>query len=51
MKISRFFTHRIANLFETAVIMAALFCFLILIAWLFAGTTGILLICISGIPA
>lgn len=51
MKISRFFTHRIANLFETAVIMAALFCLLILIAWLFAGTTGILLICISGIPA
>lgn len=51
MNISRFFTHRIANLFETAVIMAALFCFLIFIAWLFAGTTGILLICIVGVPA
>jgi heat shock protein HtpX len=51
MNISRFFTHRLANLFETAIIMAALFCLLILIAWLFAGTTGILFVCIAGVPA
>ena len=51
MNVSRFFTHRIANLFETAVIMAASFCLLLFIAWLFAGTTGILLICVAGVPA
>lgn len=51
MKISKFFTHRLANLFETAIIMAASFCLLLFIAWLFAGITGILLICIAGVPA
>jgi len=51
MNISRFFTHRLANLFETAIIMAALFCLLLFISWLFAGTTGILFICVAGIPA
>jgi heat shock protein HtpX len=51
MNISRFFTHRLANLFETAIIMAASLCLLIIIAWLFAGTTGILLVCMAGIPA
>jgi heat shock protein HtpX len=51
MKISRFFTHRLANLLETAIIMAVSFCLMLLIAWLFAGTTGILLICVAGVPA
>jgi len=51
MNVNRFFTHRLANLFETAVIMAASFCLLLFIAWLFAGTTGILLICVAGVPA
>jgi len=51
MKFSRFFTHRLANLFETAIIMAASFCLLLFIAWLFAGTTGIMLICVVSVPA
>jgi heat shock protein HtpX len=51
MNINKFFTHRLANLFETAIIMAALFSILISIAWLFAGKTGILLLCIAGVPA
>jgi len=51
MNVSRFFTHRLANLFETAIIMAASFCLLLFIAWLFAGTTGILIICVAGVPA
>jgi heat shock protein HtpX len=51
MNVSRFFTHRLANIFETAIIMVALFCLLLFIAWLFAGTTGILLICVAGVPA
>jgi heat shock protein HtpX len=51
MKVSRFFTHRLANLFETAIIMAASFCLMLFIAWLFAGTTGIVLICVAGVPA
>jgi len=51
MNVSRFFTRRLANLFETVIIMAASFCLLLFIAWLFAGTTGILLICAAGVPA
>jgi hypothetical protein len=31
MNVSRFFTHRLANLFETAIIIAALFCRLLFI--------------------
>lgn len=48
---SRFFRHRLSNLLETAFIMAALLFLLLFIAWLFAGSTGILFVCIAGIPS
>lgn len=47
----RFAAHRLANLVETAVIMAALFGLLLFIAWLFAGLPGIIFIVVAGIPA
>ena len=47
---SRFFRHRLSNLLETAFIMAALLSLLLFIAWLFAGSTGILFVCVAGIP-
>lgn len=43
--------HRVRNLLQTAVIMAALFVLLLAMAWLFAGTPGIIMICIIAIPA
>lgn len=48
---TRFLRHRLANLLETAIIMAALLCLLLFIAWLFAGTTGIAVVCVAGIPS
>jgi heat shock protein HtpX len=48
---SRFFRHRLSNLLETAFIMAALLSLLLFIAWLFAGSTGILFVCFAGIPS
>jgi heat shock protein HtpX len=51
MPVSKFRTHRLANLIETAIIMVALFGLLLFIAWLFAGSTGMLFICMAGIPA
>lgn len=48
---TRLFRHHAANLLQTAVIMAALFALLVLIAWLFAGLPGILFVGVVGIPA
>ena len=51
MIVSKLRTHRLANFVETAVIMATLFGLLAFIAWLFAGATGIAVVCLVGIPA
>lgn len=48
---SRFYGHRLANFLETVLIMAALLCLLLYIAWLFAGLNGILIACIAGLPS
>lgn len=48
---SRLIKHRLKNLLETAILMAALFGLLLFIAWLIAGTTGILFVCFAGIPS
>jgi heat shock protein HtpX len=43
--------HRLSNFLETAIIMVALLSLLLFIAWLFAGTPGILFVCLVGIPS
>lgn len=43
--------HKLVNLLQTAIIMAALFVMLVATAWFLAGWPGILMVCVVGIPA